>query len=207
MKEKFGQYPESPKHSTPEVVAGLLGKPPPGPEQPQEGGGKSPERQPLPNIWDVLEWKVRIDECYLGLDRYSVPQGFHDLQEAREYYREQREVKRLEEELAEKGTARDKLIFDLFDSITLRLGSGESTYRYLSRDEFQQLRSKVEPFSDEKIAKETREQNEYSRRTGQERGVFDEPVRRGLFASSIIEELMPRPELVDRRLIDSELTP
>jgi hypothetical protein len=195
-------------------------------EQPkphQEGGNASPglpptvherakpppesqERHPLPSVWDILERKVSLDECYVGLERYSVPESFRDLREAREYYREQREVKRLEEELREKGTARDKLILHLFDSITLQLGSGEPIYRYLLRAEFQQLSSKVVPLSDEEIAEEIHKQNEYSKQIGQESGLFDEPERRGLFESSIIGELMLSPELVDRKLVEGRIT-
>ena len=65
--------------------------------QPQQ---ESAERRPTQRVWDILERKVRLDECYVRLDRYSVPESFRDLREALEYYREQREVKRLEEELS-----------------------------------------------------------------------------------------------------------
>jgi hypothetical protein len=154
-------------------------------------------------VWKVLERKVRIDERYVGLDRWDFPEGFRDLQEAREYYREQCEVKRLEEELAEKGTPRDKLILELVTTINLQLGSGNPAYRALSQEEFQNLRSQVEPMSEEQIAEKIREQNEYYRHLGKETGVFDEPKEKN---ACIVGYLMPSPEEVDRRLVAGEIT-
>ena len=107
MTEKFRPQPENLKHNAPEAGSGPLGKSPPlSPEQqPQGEGTKSPERQPLPSVWNVLERKVKVDAPDIE-DRPKY--GSQD------YKREAEEVNRLEMELSEKGTTREKLIVDLF---------------------------------------------------------------------------------------------
>jgi hypothetical protein len=96
----FRPQPESSKQLDPEGgVAGPLGKSPPATEQtPQGGGSNSPERQPLPSVWVVLERKVRLR----APDVANLPRGD-------EYYHELREVNRLLDELDEKGSDRDRL--------------------------------------------------------------------------------------------------
>ena len=99
MNERFRPQPENPKQHAPEAGAGPLGLPPPGPEQQPQGGGiKSPEREPLPSVWEVLERKVRLR----APDVANLPRGD-------EYYHELREVNRLLDELDEKGSDRDRL--------------------------------------------------------------------------------------------------
>lgn len=157
-------------------------------------------------MWDVLERRVRVDECWAGLDRFQIPpEDFRDLREAQEYYRERLEVKRLEEELSQKGTARDKLILDLFDTITLQLGSGESTFRYLTIEEFQSVRSKVEPLSDEKITKGIREQIEYNKQKAIESGRFGD-LKGDIFPNCIVGFLMPSPDDVDKWFATGKIT-
>jgi hypothetical protein len=73
------------------------------PEQPPHGGGiKTPERQPLPSAWDLLERKARCSDEFLSGRTTS-----------EEYDREERELDRLKKEIDKKGTARDKHILAL----------------------------------------------------------------------------------------------
>jgi hypothetical protein len=142
--------------------SGQLGKPPPrGPEQtPQSESSKSPERQPLPDVWDVLERKVRLD----APDLKDRPRG-------QEYYNKLREVNRSLDELYEKGTPRDGLIQDLYYSKTME-PTGKLpdpvTSRALSLEEFHQFRANAEPMSEEEITKEihkAREEFERKKKT------------------------------------------
>jgi hypothetical protein len=88
-----------------------------------------------------------------------------------EYDRELREVNRLTNEIHKKGTARDRLILDLHNSITIQPG-GSRTLPFeiedLSLEEFQQLRSRVEAMSHEEIAEELRKQKEENKRKAEE---------------------------------------
>jgi hypothetical protein len=154
MKERFHPQPqpESPKQLDPKGgIAGPIGVSPP--EQSLQGGGsKSPERQQLPNVWDYLERQVRIHEEH----------GSQSITRE-EYYSERRELNRFEEELIERGTARDNLILDLHLSIT-KEPTGTLpvpvSFINLSLQEFQQFRSKVEPMSEEEIREEIRKAEE-----------------------------------------------
>jgi hypothetical protein len=158
MTEQFRPHPDNPKQKAPEAGAGPIGLPPPDPEQaPQGGGTTSPERQPLPSVWEVLERKVRLH----APDIEGRPSG-------QEYYRELREVNRSLDELYEKGTARDGLIQHLYNSKTMEpMGKlpVPVTSRALSLEEFQQFRSKIEPLSEEEIRTEIRTaQEEFERK-------------------------------------------
>jgi hypothetical protein len=152
MKERFRPQPENPKQNAPESGAGSLGIPPPEPEQkPQGGDGKSPEHQPLPSVWDILERRMSLDE--LKPKGHWVSSGGRiEPPLPEELEREERELNRLSRELREKGTPRDRLI--------LELGSyGRIRTRGLSQEEeFRQFRSEVEQLSDEEIAVEIRRQ-------------------------------------------------
>jgi hypothetical protein len=139
------------------------GKPSPGftapnPEQAPHGGGiKSPERQPLPGVWDILERRVKLWAPALG----------QPLMSKEEYVGEACGVKLLKEEIEKKGTAREKLIFALFelDKRTFRPDRpGTDILNLLGTDlrsiflkELQQFRSRVEPMADEELAKEVRQ--------------------------------------------------
>ena len=114
----------------------------------------------LTNVWDVLEHKVRLHakdaKGRLGRDEAD---------------REFGEVNRLKSELWKKGTTCDKLIIDLFNSITIQPGGSMPLpfeIRELSPKEFRQFRSKVEPMSDEMIAEAIRQQNEENMRKARE---------------------------------------
>jgi hypothetical protein len=128
------------------------GKPSPGfterqPEQSPQGGGiKSSEREPLPSVWDILERKVRIHE-----ERSSKRMTYE------EYDRERCNLNRSLDELYEKGTARDGFIQHLYNAISMEpTGTlpDPVRFRHLSLEEFQQLRSRLEPLSDEQLAEE-----------------------------------------------------
>jgi hypothetical protein len=72
------------------------------PDQPKfQGKG---ERQPLPNVWTVVERSAWL----------HMPDA--DQLPSEEYRREMRELWRLDSEIHEKGTDRDKLILELFSS-------------------------------------------------------------------------------------------
>jgi hypothetical protein len=134
-------------------------------------------------VWDILERRVRV-----GFDPYNFPKRFCDLHEQKEYYREHLELKQLDEKLSKKGTPRDKLILDLFDTITLQLGSGETDFRYLSRQEFRQLRLQVELMSEAEIAGAIQEQMKCHKQWGEESGALDQlrwsEARRTAFVGS-----------------------
>jgi len=106
-------------------------------------------------VWDILEREVRLDERY-DEDRLTS-------QEYKEFERELGEVNRLKNELYKKGTDRERLILDLHTAITLEPSGLPVLLPYnrgLSREEFQQLRSKAEPLSEERIAEEIRKAKE-----------------------------------------------
>jgi hypothetical protein len=73
--------------------------------QPQGGGIKSPERQSLPSAWDVLERQVKL----------WAPEVGKPIMSKKAYIQEAEEVKRLKDEVREKGTDRERNIFALFD--------------------------------------------------------------------------------------------
>jgi hypothetical protein len=113
------------------------------------GQKESKEHQPLPNVWDVLERREKLDEqrpkqIILNPDGSILPLLPEKLE------REEGELNRLSRELREKGTARDKLI--------LELGSyGRIRTQGLSRQEdFQKFRSQIEQMSEEGISQEIR---------------------------------------------------
>ncbi len=121
--------------------------------QKEQGRGQKEgkERQPLPNVWDVLERRVKAwtpdpNRSYgARIDEHN-------------------EVDRLIDGLKEKGTDRDRLILDLYTSITIQPGPGERIERELLLEEFPQFRSKVEPMSDDEIREEIRKEEEVKRR-------------------------------------------
>lgn len=116
----------------------------------EQGGGQKEngERQQVPNVWDYLERRVTLKDRLKGY----------------EYERERIELMSLEDV---ERTERDSLILCLYDSIRHTLGRREKDdrYRRLSQDEFRQFRSKVEPMSDEGLAKELEKQeDEFNKR-------------------------------------------
>jgi hypothetical protein len=100
------------------------------------------EHQPLPSVWDYLERFTRFHAPDVGdCPRWGT----------REYRREADELKRLERELREKGTARDDLIHTLYTEITVEPTGTLPVpvdFRDLTLEEFRQFRSQVEPLSE-----------------------------------------------------------
>lgn len=130
---------------------------PPGEPKKEQGRGEK-ERQPLPNVWDVLERKVRLNAPDVE-DRPKWP--------SKAYMREFDEVDRLEEEIHQKASAREKLIVDLFYAITKEPGQFPNPlhFRYLSLEGFRHLRSRLEPLSDEELAQQKRKaEDEFERK-------------------------------------------
>lgn len=78
-------------------------KPSPREQLPDTGGGKSPERNTRPSVWDILERQVKL----------WAPGG--PRMNRKEFVREAGEVKLLKEEIEEKGTDREKLSFALYE--------------------------------------------------------------------------------------------
>jgi hypothetical protein len=76
----------------------------------------------------------------------------------REHYeRERIKLNRSSNEISDKRTTRDNLIFDLYAEITCEpTGTfpGVAYFRELSLEEFREFRSKVEPLSDDEIREE-----------------------------------------------------
>src|SRR5687767_4398731 len=132
MTEKFRQQPENSKQHAPEAGAGPLGLPPPNPNHAlQSEGSKSPERQPLPSVWEILEQELRLN--MLGNDVDGVSNE--------EYYRQRRALDKLERQLDKTWTSRDNLIFKLFGSITTEPAPAPFYLRPVSIREVRQLRA------------------------------------------------------------------
>jgi hypothetical protein len=111
----------------------------------------SPEHQPLPSVWDILERDVRLDELY--------HEGRMTSQEYEEGERELGEVNRLKGELYEKGSPRDKLILDLYNTVTLEPSGLPVLIPYnrsLSRKEYERFRSHIELLSEKQLAEDIR---------------------------------------------------
>jgi hypothetical protein len=129
-------------------------------QAPQGEISNNPERQPLPSVWDILERDVRLQERYDENRLTSQYKSVFDLytsQEHEEYKRELAEVNRLKSDLYGKGTARDKLILDVYSAVTLEPSGLPVLIPYnrsLSREEFQQFCSKVESMSEGQLAEE-----------------------------------------------------
>jgi hypothetical protein len=126
---------------------GLFGVPERQPEltQPQQERG---EGQSLPDVWDIVKCKARL---YTPMPPRMTSE---------EYDRERRELIRLEAEIMEKGTERDRLILELFTNIIIPSVPGGITYAYLPTIKLQRLRSDVEVLSEKEIAEELRKKKE-----------------------------------------------
>jgi hypothetical protein len=113
--------------------------------QEQSGGNKSPERRRLPSAWNVLERSIKLN----APDVKDRPR-----EGTQEFLHEAGEIHRLWKELEKNGTPRDNLFLDLF--VWVRAASPYSWpgYRTVSLEELQQLRSRVEPMSEEQITEE-----------------------------------------------------
>jgi hypothetical protein len=110
-------------------------------------------------VWEILERKARAsDEFYSGRITRE------------EWKREGNEVDRLKEEIDEKGTARDKLILDLYTEITIEPGNlpVPVVFRELSLEKFYQLRSQIEPLTEDEVAEALHKQKEANERKFEE---------------------------------------
>jgi len=112
---------------------------------------ESQERQMLSGAWNLLEHRVKV----------YTPDPNRSFSER---VRQKKAVNRWMEGLKKKGTDRDKLIIDLYTSITVQPGHGERVVRELIFGEFPQFRARVEPLSDEEIAAEIRKEEEVKHR-------------------------------------------
>jgi hypothetical protein len=131
------------------------------PEQKPQGGGiKSPERQSLPSAWDILDRQVKL----------WAPEVGKPIMSKKAYIQEAEEVKRLKDEVREKGTDRERNIFALFDLEQKHWPDhpDQDLPLLLRRDprsvyirELHQLRSLVEPMSDEVLAQYLRQHEQY----------------------------------------------
>jgi hypothetical protein len=120
------------------------------PEQPPQSRGiKSPERQLLLNVWDVLERMVYLHASDV---ENRARRG------SQENKRKVEEVDRLIEEIRKNGTFRDKNTFNLYKATVSVLGQPPVPliFRDPTLEEFRQLRSRFEPMSDRELAKEVR---------------------------------------------------
>jgi hypothetical protein len=111
---------------------------------------ESQERQPLPDVLDVLERRAQLRESWVRFRRS------HKHQHTREYLALRNEhlekVEQLGDEVASlypNWPARDRLIFDLYTTV--------EEWRYgLPAQQTQQFIAKVQPLSDEGLAEELR---------------------------------------------------
>lgn len=123
------------------------------PNQPQQlpysPAGKSPEPGPRPSVWGILERQVKL----------WAPGG--PRMDRKAFVREAREVDLLKEEIEEKGTAREKFSFALYELEKMFMRPdhrGSDTLKLLGIprrsifvEELQSLRSRVEAMSDEQL--------------------------------------------------------
>jgi hypothetical protein len=126
----------------------------PGAPKSQEQGrgqGESKEGQALPNVLDYLEYRTTLYEMHAVHRRIG----------KEECRRKRREMNWLGNELYFKGTDRDQLILELYTEIGYEPAELQ---RELSREEFKQFRSQVEPMSVEEICEEIYKQEEENRR-------------------------------------------
>lgn len=124
----------------------------PGVPNKEQGGSQkeSKERQPLPSVWDVLQVKAEL---------WSLETRFRMNPTERET--EKRKLKQKEQLVSKKGTPRDKLILELVTNIIFPpIAGGGTTCTFSSPEELQQLRSQVDPLSEEELFKEVRKQRE-----------------------------------------------
>jgi hypothetical protein len=117
--------------------------------------GESTER-PLPNVWDILERQVKL----------WAPEVGKPIMSKKAYIKEAEEVKRLKDEVREKGTDRERNIFALFDLEQKRWPDHpdqdlppllRTDPRTVYLRELHQLRSLAEPMSDETLAQAVRQ--------------------------------------------------
>jgi hypothetical protein len=102
-----------------------------------------------------LERDVRFGERY--------DNDFPTRQDYEEGKRELGEMNRLKGDLYEKGFPRDKLILDLYNTVTLEPSGLPVLIPYnrsLSREEYEQFRSHIELLSEEQLAEEIRKAKE-----------------------------------------------
>jgi hypothetical protein len=152
-KEGFRPQPENQQQKSPESGAGSIGLPPP----------PDPERRPLSGVWDYLEHRVKVytpDRDRLFAERI----------------RQKKAVNRWMEGLRKKGTDRDRLIIDLYTSITVQPGYGERSIKELSLEEFPQFRSRFEQMSEEEIREELRKEEEGKQRKIEESRKTNRPL-------------------------------
>ena len=149
--EKYRQQPDR-KHNVPEGGLGSHGFQNRQPELvPHGGGSKIPESQSLSGAWKLLEHRIKV----------YTPDPNRDVIER---IRQKEAVNRWMAGLKRKGTDHDKLIIDLYSSITIQPGASARVERELTQEEFQQFRSKVEPLSNDEIAEELRKSEDEKRR-------------------------------------------
>jgi hypothetical protein len=145
-----------------------LSEPRPQPDQPPHGGGSNnPESQPRPGVWNILEIRVRLDAP--DVEDHPSTQGI---------LRVLGELNRLEDEIREKGTAREKLILDLFYATTTQPTLSWPSHRPVSLEEFKQLRSRAEPLSEEELSEEIRKAKEEQVRKWEEEMRTWEEIRK-----------------------------
>lgn len=125
------------------------------PEQQAQGRGiKSPEPDPRPSVWDILERQVKL----------WMPGGPRI--DTKEFVREARQVKLLKEEIEKKGTVREKLSFALYELEKMFMRPDHPSRNILKLlgispghvflEELHQLRSRVEAMSDEQLVDRVR---------------------------------------------------
>jgi hypothetical protein len=148
---------------------GVRGIPPPQGEQakPQHERG---ERHPAPDVWDLVERRVR---------NFEVPSSDP------EYYSKFNELNRLKAEIMEKGTGRDK---DILALLHFRKGG----FFGILPEELQKFRAKVAPLSDEKVAEELRKAVE-AERASRSSGAFYSGIGLDEFAEPLYIK-MRRPK-------------
>jgi hypothetical protein len=109
-------------------------------------------------VWAYLERDVRL---------YAPDVADRPRWGTQEYEREADELNRLDRELSERGTPRDKHILDLYDAIRLEPNPMPNPVilRDLPLEEFHQFRQRIAPLNEEELAEELRKaQAEFERK-------------------------------------------
>jgi hypothetical protein len=146
------------KQNTPEAGAGPLGIPPPTPDQtPQDEGSKSPEHQPIPEVFDILERRAQLQEERKMVSKQLGPYVTHARRAMLvEYSDKEIDLGRELKALHDSGTDRDRLIIDVYRTMnTYEIGEPAPWSSALPLPELtRQFISRIAPMSNEELTEE-----------------------------------------------------
>ena len=128
------------------------------------------ERRPLPNVWDTLERRVQLQESYrAGRPARETWTRQQKMAFGKKFTEAQRQQGDELQKLYAAGTARDKLIIDVYTTMAKTSSSSEVSWtNYISPQKTRDLIARLTPMSDEEIVEEVRHQQEEDNRKWKE---------------------------------------